>query len=98
MNRAERTRLLAAFDRSGLSAAAVARRHNLHYTTFCGWRHRRAKATSSPALVEVELAEQVKPVALCIELGPQARLHLRSFDQIELAVALLQRLHAPASC
>jgi hypothetical protein len=48
-----RAQLLAAFDRSGLTAAAFARRHGIQYTTFCGWRHRRAKA--SPGFVQVEL-------------------------------------------
>ena len=38
-----RARLLAAFDRSGLSATDFARQRGLTYTTFCGWRHRRAK-------------------------------------------------------
>jgi transposase-like protein len=35
---AERAQILVTFDRSGLSAAASARQHGLHYTTFCAWR------------------------------------------------------------
>lgn len=49
----ERARFLAAFDRSGLSAADFARKHHLNYTTFCGWtRERRLRTvkagTSAP--------------------------------------------------
>jgi transposase-like protein len=50
----QRAQLLAAFERSGLSGAAFARQHGIHYTTFCGWRQRQAKAR--PAFVQVELA------------------------------------------
>ena len=32
------------FERSGLSAAAFARKHRLRYTTFSGWRHRSVEA------------------------------------------------------
>jgi hypothetical protein len=49
-----RAQLLAAFDRSGLSAA-FARQHQLNYTSFCGWRARRATAKAPPAFVQVEL-------------------------------------------
>jgi transposase-like protein len=52
----QRAQLLAAFDRSGLSAADFARQHGVHYTTFSGWRQRRDRAKASPAFVQVELA------------------------------------------
>lgn len=42
-----RAQLLAAFDRSGLSAATFARQHGLDYTSLCGWRQRRAAASLS---------------------------------------------------
>lgn len=95
---AQRARLLAAFDWSGLSAAAFAREHGLTYTTFCGWRHRRAKAKPSPGFVQVELPAVAAPVELVIELGAQARLRLTSARQLELATRLIQALHAPAPC
>ena len=95
---ARRRQLLAAFDRSGLSAAAFARRHDLGYTTFCGWRHRRATTQSPPTFVQVELANPTAPVELVIELGPQARLCVTSASQIELAARLLHRLNAAARC
>jgi hypothetical protein len=91
-------RLLAAFDRSGLSAAAFARQHGLNYTTFCGWRQRRANAEPSPAFVQVELPEPAAPVELLIELGAQARLRIDSTGQIDLAVRLLQALNAKPPC
>ena len=95
---AHRRQLLAAFDRSGLSAAAFARQHDLGYTTFCGWRHRRAKTPPSPAFVQVELANPTAPVELRIELGAHARLHLTSVSQVELAARLLHRLNTPSPC
>jgi hypothetical protein len=93
-----RTQLLAAFDRSGLSAAQFARQHGLHYTTFCGWRHRRAKARPAPAFVQVELPTPQAPVELLIELGHGARLQITSAAQIELAAQLLHRLNASPAC
>jgi hypothetical protein len=52
----QRAQLLTAFDRSGLSAAAFARKHQLNYTTFCGWRQRRNQtADTVPGFVQVEL-------------------------------------------
>jgi transposase-like protein len=93
-----RAQLLAAFDRSGLSAAAFARQHSLNYTTFCGWRQRRFQAKASPAFVQVEVAVPAAPLELVIELGVQARLRLTSTSQVDLAVRLLQSLNATAVC
>ena len=95
---ARRTRLLVAFDRSGLSAAAFARQHRLNYTTFCGWRQRRARGKASPAFVQVELPATKAPAERMIELGPQARLPIHSVGQIELAARLLQALNAKTAC
>jgi len=95
---AQRAQLLTVFDRSGLSAAAFARQHGLNYTTFCGWRQRRSKVTSSPAFVQIEMATPPAPVELVIELGPPARLRISSDHQLALAVALLRRLNATAAC
>ena len=95
---AQRAHLLAAFARSGLSAAAFARQHRLNYTTFCGWRQRRAQTKVSPAFVEVELPTPAAPVELVIELGVHARLRLTAAEQIELAARLLQTLNAPRPC
>ena len=91
-----RSQLLAAFDRSGLSAAAFARQQGLNYTTFCGWRHRRAKA--SPGFVQVELPSPAAPVELVIELNAHARMRIGSAAQIELAARLLQALNTTRSC
>ena len=95
---ARRAKLLAAFDHSGLSAAAFARRHGLSYTTFCGWRQRRANAKPSPAFVQVELPPPAAPTLLTIELGTHARLPILSAAQIELAARLLQAFNANSSC
>lgn len=93
-----RTQLLTAFDRSGLSAAAFARQHGIGYTTFCGWRHRRAKAKASPAFVEVELSEPAAMAELLVEVGAHGRLHLTSAGQIDLAVRFLHHFNTLASC
>ena len=99
---AQRAQLLRAFDRSGLSAAAFARRHQLRYTTFCHWRQRRDRTTVAPSFVQVELpAEPVAAAtatALIVELGQGARLRLESPAQIALAAALLQQLNAGRPC
>lgn len=93
-----RTRLLAAFDRSGLSAAAFARQRGIRYTTFCGWCQRRARPPAAPAFVQVAVAEPPASAELRIELGAHAHVRLTSVSQIELAVRLLQGLNAPTAC
>jgi transposase-like protein len=94
---AQRTQLLAAFDRSGLSATDFARQHGVHYTTFCGWRQRRVQAKASPAFVQVELAPPSPASELVIEVG-LARLRLVSQGQIPLAARLLQMLREGQPC
>src|SRR5437667_3365493 len=92
-----RAPLLAAFARSGLWAAAFARQYKLNYTTFCGWRHQRAKAR--PGFVQVEVAPApVAPAELVLELGTQARVRIGSASQVALAARLLQTLQACAPC
>jgi len=94
----QRAQFLRAFDRSGLSAAAFARQHDINYTTFCGWRHRRAKTRPSPGFVEVELAVPVADAELIVELGAGARLRIGSATQMDLAARLLHRLNTLAPC
>ena len=94
---ARRTQLLAAFDRSRLSAAAFARQHGLHYTTFCGWRRRWDRSQASPAFVQVELAPPAPSSELVIEVGA-ARLRLASAAQLPLAARLLQILQEGRPC
>jgi hypothetical protein len=93
-----RAKHLAAFERSGLSAAAYARQQGLNYTTFCGWRHRRTQAKVSPEFVQVELASVPAPAELVMELSGRVRIRLTSAGQIELAARLLQALNAPVPC
>ena len=95
---AHRAQLLAAFDRSGFSAAAFARQHELNHTTFCGWRAQRDKTRTAPAFVQVEVAASAAPVELVIEVGPPTRLRVQSEGQIVLAARLLRSLNAPAAC
>jgi transposase-like protein len=94
---AQRAQLLAAFDRSGLSAADFARQHGIHYTTFCAWRQRRNQAKASPAFVQVELTSPTPPSELVIEVGA-VRLRLVSATQLPLAARLLQLLQEGRRC
>lgn len=94
----QRAQLLAAFDRSGLSAADFARKHHLNYTTFCGWCQRRDRATASPAFVQVEMPQPVESVELLVELGSAARLRVVCASQLEMAARLIQTFNASAAC
>ena len=94
-----RVQLLAAFERSGLSAAAFARQHRVNYTTFCGWRQRQAQANPSPGFVQVELSASPPAAAeLVLELGAAARVRITDAGQIELAARLLNALSTPTPC
>ncbi len=92
-SRRRRRQLLAAFERSGLSAAAFARQHGIVYTTFCAWRRRRP-AKPAMSFAEVELLRPATPEPIVVELGPQARVRLSSPAQLELAAGLIKRLEA----
>ncbi len=94
----QRAKLLAAFDRSGLSAAAFARKHQINYTTFCGWRQRRDRAASSPEFVQVELPASSESTSLIVEVGAEIRLRISSPAHLELAAELLRRLSKEERC
>ena len=95
---AHRTQIVAAFERSGLSATAFARQHGLNYTTFCNWRQRQREVKSVPAFVQVEVTAPIAPVELVIELGTQARMRIHSESQLALATHLLHRLNLTGAC
>ncbi len=93
----QRATLLAAFDRSGLSAAAFTRKHRINYTTFCGWRQRRDKSRA-PDFIQVELPEPGASPDLIVEIGADIRLRIGSAKQIALAAALLGRIGKETAC
>ena len=93
----QRAQLLAAYDRSGLSAADFARQQGVHYTTFCGWRQRRDRGQGPPAFVQVELAPPAAPSELVIEVG-LARLRVGSVAQLPLAAGLVRLLREGGPC
>ncbi len=95
---AQRAKLLAAFDQSGLSAAAFARQQALSYTTFCAWRQKRNKTKSTPAFVQIALAAPAAPVEVVVEVGAHARMRLHCESQIGLAARLLQQLNMAPAC
>lgn len=88
-----RGQLMAAFERSGLSAAAFARKHAIVYTTFCSWRRRRP-ARPATGFVEVEVVRPSSPEPIVVELGERVRVRVSSHAQLELAAGLLKRLEA----
>jgi hypothetical protein len=94
---ARRAQLLSAYDRSGLSAADFARQQGVHYTTFCGWRHRRDRGQARPAFVQVEMAPSAPPSELVIEVG-LARLRVGSVAQLPLAAGLVRLLREGGPC
>jgi transposase-like protein len=94
---AQRAQLLAAFDRSRLSAADFARQHGVDYTTFSGWRQRRDQAKASLAFVQVELDPPAPPSELVLEVGA-ARLRVGSVAQLPLAAGLLRLLQEGRPC
>lgn len=89
----KRRQILAAFERSGLSAAAFARQHGIGYSTLCAWRSRQA-AKPRFGFAQVEWVSAPSTEGLVIELGQRTRVRLTSREQIELAAALLQRWEA----
>ena len=93
----QRAKLLSAFDRSGLSAAAFAREHRINYTTFCCWRQQRDKSRA-PNFVRVELPPPDTSEDLIVEIGGAVRLRIGSASQIPLAAALLIRMGKEAAC
>jgi hypothetical protein len=94
----QRAKLLAAFDRSGLSAAAFARNHQINYTTFCGWRQRRDRADCSPDFVQVQLPAMPSSPDLVVEIGANIRFRISSSAHVELAAELLRRLTKEERC
>lgn len=63
----QRAKILAAFEGSGLSAAAFARQSGIKYTTFCFLRQHRGKAKRSLAFTEVELSDPPREAELLFE-------------------------------
>lgn len=78
----QRAKVLAAFERSGLSGAAFARQQGIKYSTFCAWRQQQVKA--SPGFVQVDLATTQAGGELVLELGPAVRMRLNSAAQVAL--------------
>lgn len=98
----KRAEILAAFDRSGVSAAEFARLVGVKYPTLAGWLHRRRRRPGEagrdprPEVRFVEAAvPPPAPAPLELELPGQVKLRLTEPGQVALVVALLRGL---ASC
>ena len=91
---AQRLRVLAEFDRSGLSGAGFARDRRIRYSTFCNWRRQRARSKRND-FAEVEIVPKAAPEPLVIEFGPHARLRIHSLAQLEMAASLIKHFQAP---
>jgi transposase-like protein len=95
--REQRRLILAEFERSGMSAAAFARRTGLKYSTFAFWvqRCRRTKRPARKApvrLLEAVLTPSTPTTVLTVLLPGGARLELREAGQVPLAAALVHAL------
>jgi len=97
-SRDRRKELLAAFERSGLSATAFARKHGLGCSTLHAWRRQARNGKPAPGFVQVELSEPSAPAELIVELGAGARLRISSADQIQWVAQLVERLNARQPC
>jgi transposase-like protein len=98
--REQRRLILAEFARSGMSAAAFARRTGLKYSTFAFWvqhqRRRPQPGRKSPVrLLEAVVALAGSAAPLPVVLPGGARLELREASQVPLAAALLHALARP---
>ena len=96
-SREQRRRILAEFERSGMSAAQFARRTGLKYSTFAVWvqRYRRTKrpARKTPVrLLEAVLTSSTPATVLTVLLPGGARLEIREAGQVPLAAALVHAL------
>jgi transposase-like protein len=98
-SQAQRTELLEAFDRSGLSAMAFARQHGISYQTFIAWLRKRrqsggAPQTGVPAFAEVLLQEPSPGpgTSLRIVLSCGTAMEIPSRAALPLALEILQTL------
>jgi transposase-like protein len=96
-SREQRRRILAEFERSGMSAAQFARRTGFKYSTFAVWvqRYRRTKrpARKTPVrLLEAVLTSSTPATVLTVLLPGGARLEIREAGQVPLAAALVHAL------
>ena len=105
-SRAQRERILCAFESSGMSAVGFAEHHGMKYQTLATWiqKQRRERGTcpeskAEPStlagFVEVEMAQE-PPVAgaspLVLKFPGGAQLVLSATDQVPVAAALLKAL------
>lgn len=89
----KRERLLEEYKRSGMSAAAFARKHRINYTTFCSWRKRLLKSEQKdrPNLVEVEVESDLgDPIE--IRVGELSRMQVGNREQARLAATVIREL------
>ena len=94
--------LLAAFDRSGISAMAFARQHGVQYQTFIVWLRKRREEVpaldrSGPAFAEVLVSRSAatSSEALRIVLPCGATIEITSSASLPLALELLAALRRP---
>lgn len=102
----QRDAMLAAFARSGLSAAKFAEIHGVKYQTLAGWvlrRKRSAKRLALPAPIARSLVEVEVPAALSnnhkgaltVRLPGGAEVHVGDAAGVPLAAALIRELFRP---
>ena len=93
-----REQLLKAFEGSGLTAAAFARRHGINYTTLRYWLQRASQPTLDPQPRLIEVVQGApEDGSLDIRLGDACRIKITDSKQARLAVAVMREWEA-AGC
>lgn len=100
-----KSKVLAAFKQSGMSAAAFAEQCGVKYPTFASWVTKARKkhdqrgesrpsvqATTNPTFLVAEVPAQTETASLSIELPGGAFLKITDPAQLPLAAALLKSL------
>lgn len=93
----QRRRILAEFERSGMSAPQFAQRTGLKYSTLARWvqfSRRTQRSRRQPPLRLLEAVLAPSP-ALMVLLPGGARLEVREARQVSLAAALVHALEQP---
>lgn len=100
-----KSKVLAAFDQSGMSAAAFAEQCGIKYPTFASWVTKARKkndqqrepqnstqAVTNPAFLIAEVSTQPESTSLQLEFPGGAILKITDSTQLPLATALLKYL------
>jgi len=97
-SRQQRNELVKAFERSGLSGVAFARKHGVPNSTFSLWR-RQARSTQCQArFVELEVTAPKPSGPIVVQFGSGVQVHLQCPEQIPLIAQLIGAYQSCQPC